>query len=72
MGQGALQAIAYKKSKQQQEALPVAPTADDITADPAQTQLNMLLGGRTSTVLTGYTGEDPNKLKTSKLLLGGG
>jgi hypothetical protein len=72
MGQGALQAMAYKKSKQQQEALPAAPTADDITADPTQTQLNMLLGGRTSTVLTGYAGEDQNKLRTSKLLLGGG
>ena len=72
MGQGALQAIAYKKSKQQQEALPVAPTDDQISNQQTQDQLNMLLGGRTSTVLTGYAGEDPNKLKTSKLLLGGG
>jgi hypothetical protein len=71
MGQGALQAMAYKKSKQQ-EALPVAPTDDQISNQQTQDQLNMLLGGRTSTVLTGYRGEEQDKLRTSKLLLGGG
>jgi hypothetical protein len=72
MGQGALQAIVYKKSKQQQEALPVAPTDDQISNEQTQDQLNTLLGGRTSTILSGYSGEDPKRLKTSKLLLGGG
>jgi hypothetical protein len=70
MGQGAY--IVMRNKMQKAQSLPVAPTAEDITADPAQTQLNMLLGGSTSTVLSGYTGEDATKLKTSKLLLGGG
>jgi hypothetical protein len=71
MGQGAY-IVMRNKMQKAQDGLPVAPTAEDITDDPAQTQLNMLLGGRTSTILSGYSGEDANKLKTSKLLLGGG
>lgn len=36
----------------------------------AQSQLQSMLGGRTSTMLTGGAGEDEAKLKTSKVLLG--
>jgi hypothetical protein len=49
-----------------------APTAESIGISPTQRMLNTLLGGRTSTVLTGYFGEDQEKLRTSKILLGGG
>jgi hypothetical protein len=49
-----------------------APTAESLGTSPTQRMLNTLLGGRTSTVLTDYFGEDQEKLRTSKILLGGG
>ena len=71
MGQGAYIVMRNKMQKAQSD-LPVAPTDDQITNQQTQDQLNVLLGGRTSTILSGYAGEDPNRLKTSKLLLGSG
>jgi hypothetical protein len=70
MGQGAY--IVMRNKMQKAQSLPVAPTDDQISNQQTQDQLNTLLGGRTSTILSGYSGEDPNRLKTSKLLLGGG
>lgn len=65
------QNLAAKMAASKSSSL-AAPTAGSVGYDATQTQLNMLLGGRTSTILTGYGGEDEDKLKTSKILLGGG
>lgn len=51
---------------------PQAPTMADVGAETTQRQLAALMGGRTSTMLTGGSGEDEEKLKTSKVLLGSG
>jgi hypothetical protein len=51
---------------------PEAPTAKDIEAETTQRQLAALMGGRRSTILTGPEGEEQDKLKTSKILLGSG
>lgn len=53
-------------------------TAQRMAAGPPSTpyappnQGGSLGGGFTSTMLTGYAGEDQDKLKTSRILLGGG
>jgi hypothetical protein len=51
---------------------PNAPTAKDIEAEVTQRQLAAMMGGKTSTMLTGGDGEEQDKLKTSKVLLGSG
>lgn len=51
---------------------PQAPTMADVGAETTQRQLAALMGGRTSTLFTGGSGEDEEKLKTSKVLLGSG
>jgi hypothetical protein len=51
---------------------PNAPTAKDIEAEATQRQLAAMMGGKTSTMLTGGDGEEQDKLKTSKVLLGSG
>lgn len=51
---------------------PDAPTMKDVGAETTQRQLAALMGGRTSTILTGGDGEEQDKLKTSKVLLGSG
>lgn len=54
-------------------AMPQAPTMDNSSAQTnaaAQAQLQSMMGGRTSTMLTGGAGEDETKVKTSKVLLG--
>ena len=51
---------------------PDAPTMKDVEAEATRRQLAALMGGRTSTILTGGDGEEQDKLKTSKVLLGSG
>ena len=72
MGNAAYRNILRARDAAAQEVMPEAPTADDVGVQATQQRLNTLLGGRTSTVFTGYAGEDMSKLKTSKILLGAG
>jgi len=50
---------------------PDAPTMKDVGAETTKAALAAMMGGRTSTILTGGDGEEQDKLKTSKVLLGG-
>jgi hypothetical protein len=50
---------------------PDAPTMKDVNEETTKRQLAAMMGGRTSTILTGGDGEEQDKLKTSKVLLGG-
>lgn len=49
---------------------PDAPTMKNVGEDATKAALAALAGGRTSTILTGGDGEEQDKLKTSKVLLG--
>lgn len=72
MGNAAYRNILRARDAAAQEVMPEAPTEQDVANAATQKQLSVLLGGRTSTVLTGYAGEDMSKLRTSRVLLGAG
>jgi hypothetical protein len=64
--------IVPKKKDSTPPPAPDAPTLKDIEAEATRRQLAALMGGKTSTMLTGGDGEEQDKLKTSKVLLGSG
>jgi hypothetical protein len=66
--------IAYKNSQAlaRRNADLTAPTAGSVGMTPTEQMLNTLLGGRTSTLLSGVFGEDSEQLRTSRVLLGRG
>lgn len=69
------QVVGLAPKPPQMPALPMPPvmSAADTSAATdaaAQKQAAAMMGGRTSTILTGGMGEDENLLKTSKVLLG--
>jgi hypothetical protein len=64
--------IVPKKKDSTPPPAPEAPRLKDVEDEATRRQLAALMGGRRSTLLTGPEGEDQDKLKTSRVLLGSG
>lgn len=63
---------AQLNKKYTAQRMAAGPSSTPSTPYAPPNQGGSLGGGFTSTMLTGYAGEDPDKLKTSRILLGSG